>query len=264
MIETAVHGSTLPPDWKACLPWPDRDKLRSAAELISGSDDVVDALSVLSPRLGFDYFSLVTRCPNLPRQSQQQTVVRSSYPDSWKEIYQHRQYVCVDPVINLARTARVPFFWGRKHDLSGTTASGQQVMHEAREFNICFGLSVPIYGPMGDITLLSMSTRHGPGTFEDLVRDSYNLLWMISPVIYAATSTSHTTFSAPDDVKLTDQERICLLWTLRGKTSWEISQIISRSKPTVEYHLQKSMRKFGVTTKIQAAVQAMKAGILEP
>ena len=65
-----------------------------------------------------------------------------------------------------------------------------------------------------------------------------------------------------DAVILSDHERTCLSWTLKGKTSWKIARIIGRSRPTVEYHLQKAMRKLDATNKAHAAALTMKRGLM--
>ena len=60
-------------------------------------------------------------------------------------------------------------------------------------------------------------------------------------------------------VILSEHERTCLSWTVEGKTSWEIAQ---RSRPTVEYHLLKAMRKLDATNKAHAAALALKRGLM--
>jgi DNA-binding CsgD family transcriptional regulator len=260
-IEQKISRHT---DRRVQLPWPTSDLLYDTADLLSGRcTNIEDALAKLSSKLGFDYFSLVTSCP-APHRSEASTTMRSNYQATWKQRYEERSYGRIDPVVHVGRTGQLPYLWGRPNDLSGMTPVAEQLMSEGRAFNIRFGLSIPTHGPTGGLSLLTMTTSDTAKTLEDLVRASYNLLWMISPIVNAAVWMDKGAVAASTEtVVLTEHEKTCLLWTLRGKTSWEISRIVSRSKPTVEYHLQKSMRKFGVTTKIQAAVRAMKEGIIE-
>ena len=103
---------------------------------------------------------------------------------------------------------------------------------------------------------------------EELVRNCYNLMWMISPLVHDAASVdgpkavSSISEVRTETVELSNQQKRCLALTLQGKTSGQIAEIISRSRVTVEYHLQRAMRQLGVRTKIAAAVYAMKAGII--
>ncbi len=65
-------------------------------------------------------------------------------------------------------------------------------------------------------------------------------------------------------VRLTTREKQCLIWTMRGKTAWEISQIMDRSSATVNFHLQSAMRKPDAVNKIQGAVKALQNDLLGP
>jgi DNA-binding CsgD family transcriptional regulator len=242
--------------------WPDEAMLRDTACLVADGQDLAEALDILSRHLGFTYFSCVVGYLPPNGQSGAKTLMISNYPDDWQQHYTRENYSDADPIVGFARRARVPFLWGRDEDLMKLDPPRQKLMEESRSFGIRLGISVPTHGPRGEFTLLSMISKDGIHSMQALVQQSYNLLWMLSPMVH---TTAVTCYLPPDDqnnVSLSDHERICLRWTLQGKTSWEISRIISRSRPTVEYHLQKAMRKFGVTTKIQAAAEALKRGML--
>src|SRR3546814_15572737 len=63
-------------------------------------------------------------------------------------------------------------------------------------------------------------------------------------------------------VRLTDRERDCLLWTARGKTAWEVGQILTISEETVLFHLKNATRTIGVFSKHHAVVKAIVQGYL--
>jgi hypothetical protein len=102
--------------------------------------------------------------------------------------YEQYHYSDHDPLIRLGRTARLPFLWGHPYDLNGSTSLVERILNESRAFKIRYGFSVPIHGPMGEFTLLSMITIQGRQVLEELVQDCHNWLWMISPVVCAAAS----------------------------------------------------------------------------
>jgi len=148
------------------------------------------------------------------------------------------------------------------------TPAAERLMNEGRSYSIRFGISVPTHGPNGEFTLLTMATGQTQRALEELVRNCYNLMWMISPLVHDAASVdgpkavSSISEVRTETVELSNQQKRCLALTLQGKTSGQIAEIISRSRVTVEYHLQRAMRQLGVRTKIAAAVYAMKAGII--
>ena len=65
-----------------------------------------------------------------------------------------------------------------------------------------------------------------------------------------------------DTVCLTDREMECLQWIAAGKSDWQIGKILNISQKTVNYHVENVKRKFGVATRIQAVVAAMRQGKL--
>jgi DNA-binding response OmpR family regulator len=68
----------------------------------------------------------------------------------------------------------------------------------------------------------------------------------------------------PEKCALSEREIETLMWAARGKTSEEISTITALSERTVNFHLSNAREKLGVATRIQAAVKATIAGIIEP
>jgi len=62
--------------------------------------------------------------------------------------------------------------------------------------------------------------------------------------------------------KLTKRELDVLGWTAQGKTAWEVSVILGMSEKTVNFHLGNAMRKLEVTSKHQAVLKCVAAGML--
>ena len=60
----------------------------------------------------------------------------------------------------------------------------------------------------------------------------------------------------PKRVGLREREVETLTWAARGKTFWEIGEILGLSKRTVEFHLDNARRKLGVATRTQALNKA--------
>jgi DNA-binding response OmpR family regulator len=68
----------------------------------------------------------------------------------------------------------------------------------------------------------------------------------------------------PKLVNLNDREVEALTWAARGKTSVEISKILGLAKRTVDFHLDNARAKLGVSTRVQAAIKAASARLIEP
>jgi len=65
----------------------------------------------------------------------------------------------------------------------------------------------------------------------------------------------------PDTIS--QRETDCLHWAARGKTNWEIGQILKISENTVRYHLKKVFVKLGANSRSSAVTIAARAGIIE-
>jgi DNA-binding CsgD family transcriptional regulator len=63
-------------------------------------------------------------------------------------------------------------------------------------------------------------------------------------------------------VKITRREKECIRWASVGKTSWEISQILSISQRTVDFHLTNCIRKTNSTNRQHAIVKCILSGEL--
>ena len=61
---------------------------------------------------------------------------------------------------------------------------------------------------------------------------------------------------------LTDRQRDCVLWAARGKTDWEIAQILGVSHETVIQHLKHARERYGVQKRALLAVRALFDGLI--
>ncbi|HUT48376.1 MAG TPA: helix-turn-helix transcriptional regulator [Alphaproteobacteria bacterium] len=63
-------------------------------------------------------------------------------------------------------------------------------------------------------------------------------------------------------INLTAREAECLKWTARGKSSWQISQILSLSERTVNFHLSNAMQKLSTQNRTHAVAKALYQGLI--
>jgi DNA-binding CsgD family transcriptional regulator len=67
---------------------------------------------------------------------------------------------------------------------------------------------------------------------------------------------------APARRPFTERESQVLNWVAAGKSDWAIGQILKISGKTVNFHVENAKRKFGVGTRVQAVVAAMRRGMI--
>jgi DNA-binding CsgD family transcriptional regulator len=62
--------------------------------------------------------------------------------------------------------------------------------------------------------------------------------------------------------RVTPRETEILAWVAAGKSDWAIGRILKISDKTVNFHVENAKRKFGVGTRLQAVLVAVRKGML--
>lgn len=186
----------------------------------------------------------------------------ANYPQEWSQHYIDRNYVDVDPVHFMARATTLPFRW---NDLIARLPPGHQLpVYEAGDFGLRNGVTVPLNGPGQCVATFNVTTDLPPGDAEALWRRRQFDLHLMG--LHAHENIIARIYSSPEArlVVLYPREKECLLWAARGKTSWEIGNILHLSDQTVTSYLKTAARKLGVYSKTHAVVKAVILGLIHP
>jgi LuxR family quorum-sensing system transcriptional regulator CciR len=62
--------------------------------------------------------------------------------------------------------------------------------------------------------------------------------------------------------RLTDRQRDCIFWAARGKSDWEISQILGIAHETVIQYMKQARGRYGVVNRTQLSIHALYDGAL--
>lgn len=223
--------------------------LESLSESVDGQDlersmaSLLDAFEVSR----FAYLSFSSRVQGQPR-------LISNYPTNWTSFYLDQRYDAIDPVINFARYSKEPFRWGKQFGCDTHTRSQKRFLDEAAEFGICSGLTIPIHDRRGGMAALTFAANED---FPALLRMSYRYhraFQLIATCLHVHARRTHTDLRLVDGVQLTRREFECLQWAAKGKSAWEIGQILGIKRRTVAFHLDNARQKLGVRTIAQAVV----------
>src|SRR5262249_36137748 len=116
--------------------------------------------------------------------------------------------------------------------------------------------AIPIYGPMGHCDVFTViADEPSPSTLrvgllDELILVAYNLA-----VFFRSQDSGPKTI-------ITHREAECLQWTARGKTAWEVGQILDISERTARFHLRNAMQKLDASSKHQAVLKALQSGMI--
>ena len=223
---------------------------------------IVPRMSDLVQDFGLEYFSFLFISGPGERADVVETTFHTNYPAEWVNRYAKQKYWEIDPVADLGGRAIRPFFWGSKSFLRDFSKSQRVVFEEAGVFNINYGLTIPIRGPRGEISVFSIvsgSKSHLEDALHEKEQRIYSAAFDTHEIALKQIETSE---KADEAVSLSPREKECLSWTLEGKTAWEIATILGISVSTVNQHAASASKKMGSLNKHHAAVQALRRNLI--
>ena len=185
------------------------------------------------------------------------------WPAEWVERYENNNYADIDPVVERLLGTVTPFTWNEAVAGRPVNASERQVMSEGREFGLKEGAEIPIHEPgLGFATFSVFSS----------VSADFEAAWAAHRLdihlfcLYFHDKYSQLTASPKPrpEPHLSRRERECLVLTSRGKTAWEVGEILSISERTAKQHLGNATRKLGSNSKHHAVVKAIMARLILP
>jgi LuxR family quorum sensing-dependent transcriptional regulator len=222
---------------------------------LSSANDVLTATERVLHRFGLDRI-LFTGL--VPRTSQRfdEIVLATGWPQEFLDLYVDRDFIRFDPVARLGRRSMNPFEWDGTSDFGADELRVREVIKRAADFGIVRGFVVPIHGPAGYEACVSMSgaeielPAHIKPAIHLWAIYAFNRLQSLATPPFERTSS------------LTIREREVLSWAAKGKSAWEIGEILHIAKRTVDEHAQTAFRKLGAVNRTQAVAIALRDSLI--
>lgn len=183
--------------------------------------------------------------------------VQTNFPAAWQRLYD-AHYFRIDPIALHCHEHIHPLVWDAT---TFATERQQEFFEEGCQYGLRSGIGFPIYGPQGQAGILCLASD-GVARDDARIRASLSLLRDYACESYLRVSRSPA--AKPPLALLTPRELECLKWVTAGKTSWEMSRILSCSEATINFHISNVTRKFGVQTRAQAVIRAISEGVVVP
>jgi LuxR family transcriptional activator of conjugal transfer of Ti plasmids len=189
-------------------------------------------------------------------------VYLTTYPTEWVYRYASKRYHEIDPVVVRARSGMLPFFWDSVSPAPDASREQRTMLAEASDFGIRCGITVPIHG-QGELAALSFASDGKPDEVRREIEMHRNVVHLASIYlhVYAREKLAQATVS--DHPRLSPREVACLQWVIRGKSTWDIGEILSISRRTVVFHLENAKRKLTAVTLPQAVAIALYHRLIE-
>lgn len=210
---------------------------------------------ILCCRNASTFVYLGLRIPGCAIPEAEQPLILTNAPSEWAKVYRQENRHLSDPIVKRASESRLPFHLTTR-ELPYLWTDSNDVVLPSRPIIVA-----PIHGPECELAVfIVLADPNCPEPFGMKMEiDEFHLL---SLRVHATVVEYALETRRADTVVLTGREKECLLLTARGKTAWEISKIMGRSRGTVNFHLQNAMRKLNAVNKTQAAARAIETGLL--
>jgi DNA-binding CsgD family transcriptional regulator len=209
--------------------------------------------------LGFDTVSATVVIDQL--QGDPKFITVENTPAEYLETSRDASRGRRDPVSQHCKVKGVPIVWDQSTYVNA--GCGELWEHQA-PFGFRHGVSLAIHLPQG---------RHfwlGVDRDQAFPKDPAEVTRMVAMLqlfaVHAQEVAMHVLWPKPVEQKvhprLTARELECLRWTLEGKTAWELGRILDIAEQTAVRHTFNASKKLGCVNKHQAAVRALRLGLI--
>lgn len=185
-------------------------------------------------------------------------VLAGSFQPDWSSRYVANGYGSRSLIVREMLGTRDPYSWGDVMRRGAVSEDQVRIKAEAREFGLADGMFTPVRWIDGSYAAVVLAGPD-PDLDDAFVRTSAGIL----SGFYAAEARRLEPAAQGSTPLLSKRQRECLAWVRQGKSSGMISEILGVSVQTVDEHLSTACRKLGVRTRVQAAVEASLAGLID-
>lgn len=226
---------------------------------ISAAHERVSLTAILSEAcaaMGFSFFALSHHIDFA--HSPDAGVRIHNYPGEWAAWFDARGLGVSDPIHRASHMTAKGFRWREVPRLIALTKNDHLVLDAARAHGIGDGFTIPANIPGEARGSCSFATADA----VPLSEASLGCAQLVGLFAFeAARRIELARPSAPLPI-LTDRQRECVLWVARGKTDWEIAQILGVSHATVIEHVRNARERYGTSNRLVLAVRVIFDGAL--
>lgn len=231
-----------------------RRETESQFQAINSTAQLKSLIQTLVVSLGFDSYAFLIQHPvpfTRPR-----IFLHSTYPKAWIKRYEQKNYYAVDPVLMLCQQPGQGVEWS--HDLF---IEAGDLWKEAQEHGLNSGFSCSAMASNRAIGILSIASRQANKTQHLHTELEVKLHFLAELSLRSLQRFSDDALVVLNN-DFSQRELEILKWTAEGKTSAEISLILSISQHTVNFHQKNMQKRFNVSNKTQIACYAAAIGLI--
>lgn len=183
-------------------------------------------------------------------------IINLGYPSEWLEVYTRKNFYQIDSIVKENFTN---FRLQRWKDTFKKYSTPKEFLYHAEDFGLKDGFT---HG--------QKNFMHNTGSLFSIAGDSIEysnrtemILEVVMPHFHQAITRIADKGCKSDIRTLSKRELEVLNWLKKGKSSWDISMILSISERTVNFHINNIKQKLGAVNRLQAVAVAVQHGMID-
>ncbi len=220
-------------------------------------------LSVLQEQIRFFGFDTFTYWLRWPTSDGQEPLFISTYPEQFIERYISKGYQSHDMVGRFSQHSNTPFQWSSIEKRYPITKGQTLIFDDSVAMGMISGGSIPIHGPNQIEATFSVASDLQTKEFDDIFFKVRHELHIIATYAHERILKLGL-HESTQDLSLTIRETDVLTWVARGKTYWEIGQILGIKEDTVKKFMQRIFNLLNVSNNTHAVSKAIINGLIIP
>lgn len=231
-----------------------RENVEQHFQVLTAAPQLKGLLQDYIQSLGFDFFAFFIqhRVPfTRPR-----VYLHDTYPEAWIKRYKERNYYAIDPVLQCCLRAGKGVEWTPE-----LFCSAKEMWQEAGNFGLLSGFSCSAMASNRAVGILSIGSHRPFITDCRQVELEVKLHFLAEQSLCLLERLNDEALMVQGN-DFSQRELEILKWTAEGKTSQEISLILSISEHTVNFYQKNMKKRFNVSNKTQIACYAAAIGVI--
>lgn len=231
------------------------EDLLQAVENVDDEQALFARVEHAARALGFEHCAYGIRIP-LPVTRPRFFLV-NNYPLAWQARYAEAGYLDTDPTVRHGRRSQQPIVWN-EHVFAATP----ELWHEAQAAGLKVGWAQSSLDGHGVGGMLTLARSAEDLSDKELQANEVKMRWLVNIAHLAFTRVLAPRFKTELLTPLTARETEVLKWAADGKTTNEISTILTISVDTVKFHTKNAITKLCAANKTAAVARAAMLGLL--
>lgn len=185
-----------------------------------------------------------------------ENLILGTIPETYLDQYWADRSIFDSPLFLACLHACRPIPLSQIYERKRLTRRGQAIYNRAAQYGLGEGYAFPLKGRFNRPALVLVA-----GDFKTIDHAAFLYIEMAGMEFYHRACTlfpENGAHGTRPHQPLSQRERETLTWAAKGKTDWEIAQLLGISERTVHYHIENAKKKMMVPTRLQAVVEAIK------